>query len=53
MKLSLNGIENKTEWEKAGYHLPAYNIAEVTANTDDAPQWVHFGAGNIAGNIVR
>ncbi len=47
MKLSLNGIANTAEWEKAGYHLPAYNISEITSNTDNAPQWVHFGAGNI------
>ena len=47
MKLSLNGIANSAEWEKAGYHLPAYDISEITANTDNAPQWVHFGAGNI------
>ena len=47
MKLSLNGIANAAEWEKAGYHLPAYDIAEVTENTNKAPEWVHFGAGNI------
>ena len=47
MKLSLDGIKNTAEWEKAGYHLPAYDIAGVTAATDNAPEWVHFGGGNI------
>ena len=47
MKLSLDGIKDSAAWEKAGYHLPAYDIAKVTAATDNAPSWVHFGAGNI------
>ena len=47
MKLSLEGIKNAADWEKAGYHLPKYDIAAVTAATDNAPEWVHFGAGNI------
>ncbi len=47
MKLSLEGIKNAADWEKAGYHLPEYDIAAVTAATDNAPEWVHFGAGNI------
>ena len=47
MKLSLNGIASSSEWEKAGYHLPAYDIAQITENTNASPEWVHFGAGNI------
>ncbi len=47
MKLSLEGIGEKSAWESKGYHLPAYDVNEVKANTDKAPRWVHFGAGNI------
>jgi fructuronate reductase len=47
MKLSLAGIQNKTEWESKGYHLPAYDVAAVAAETKKNPVWVHFGAGNI------
>lgn len=45
MKLSLESIRNKTAWK--GYHLPAYDPAEIAANTKKKPQWVHFGSGNI------
>ena len=47
MKLSLEGIGEKSAWESKGYHLPAYDVNEIRKNTDEAPQWVHFGAGNI------
>lgn len=45
MKLSLESIKNKEAWK--GYHLPAYDPAEIAANTKDNPQWMHFGSGNI------
>ena len=45
MKLNLRSIEDKQAW--AGYRLPQYDIAAVTARTKSAPRWLHFGAGNI------
>lgn len=45
MKLSLQSIQNKDAWN--GYHLPAFDPAEITANTAKKPQWLHFGSGNI------
>ena len=45
MKLSLESIKNTEAW--AGYHLPAYDPAEIAANTKENPQWMHFGSGNI------
>lgn len=45
MKLSLESIKNREAWE--GYHLPAYDLAEIAANTKENPQWMHFGSGNI------
>ena len=47
MKLTLDGIKNKKEWEEAGIALPSYDIEKVVENTKKAPVWVHFGAGNI------
>lgn len=42
MKLSINQIT-----EKDGILLPKYDTASMRAQTDSAPEWVHFGAGNI------
>ncbi len=47
MKLTLDGIKNKKEWEEAGIALPSYDIEKLVENTKKAPVWVHFGAGNI------
>lgn len=47
MKLNIEGIQNRQAWEKAGIKLPAYDVEAVAANTQKAPLWVHFGAGNI------
>ena len=47
MKLSLNGIAKRQVWEDEEYHLPGYDIEEMIELTDEAPEWVHFGAGNI------
>ena len=47
--LTLNdiGLKDRAAWERAGYALPAYDRADMRAATKAAPQWVHFGAGNI------
>ncbi len=48
LELSKSGIENnKEQWEKAGYKLPAFDREEVTKATKENPFWIHFGAGNI------
>ena len=48
MKLSMREIqENRQEWLDHGYRLPEYDIAAVHAATKAAPEWIHFGAGNI------
>lgn len=39
--------ENRAEWEKAGITLYSYDDEAVQAATQQAPQWVHFGGGNI------
>ncbi len=48
MKLNLESILNQSaEWQAASVALPKFDIAAVRANTKAAPEWVHFGAGNI------
>ena len=39
--------ENKGSWEKVGVTLYSFDDAEVKKNTQEHPQWVHFGGGNI------
>lgn len=47
MKLTLEGLKNKSEWESAGIEIPGYDIDKIKENTTAAPKWVHFGVGNI------
>ena len=47
MKVSLENLKDRAGWEKAGVRLPAYDIELMRKKTDEAPLWVHFGAGNI------
>lgn len=47
MKLTLEGLNDKEGWKKAGVALPSYDIRAVRAETAKNPAWVHFGAGNI------
>lgn len=47
MKLTLEGIKKRQDWEAANITLPSYDVEKVAENTKKAPVWVHFGAGNI------
>lgn len=48
MKLKLESIvRDAVQWRTAGVRLPSFDIAEVRAATAAAPEWIHFGAGNI------
>ena len=47
MKLNQKGLENRAEWENAGYHLPQFDRERAAAATRENPFWIHFGAGNI------
>ncbi|MBQ8823125.1 MAG: mannitol dehydrogenase family protein [Lachnospiraceae bacterium] len=48
MELTLKGLlENRAQFEKAGYKLPTFDIQKVTEETKKNPTWIHFGAGNI------
>ena len=47
MKLSLEGLKNRGEWEKAGIILPQFDIEKMRKATEAVCTWIHFGAGNI------
>lgn len=47
MRLNEEGLKNRQEWEAAGYALPQYDRQAVKKKTEEAPFWIHFGAGNI------
>ena len=47
MKLTLEGLKEKSSWEAVGVALSSYDVASVAEETKKAPVWVHFGAGNI------
>ena len=47
MELTLKGIKERENWEKAGIKMPAFDIENMRKNTAENPVWIHFGAGNI------
>ncbi|MCQ2519527.1 MAG: mannitol dehydrogenase family protein [Lachnospiraceae bacterium] len=47
MFLTNKGISDKAAYESKGYILPAFDRALVKKETDENPEWIHFGAGNI------
>ena len=52
--LNKGGLNYPADWQKAGVLLPLFDIEHITDVTLTAPQWVHFGAGNIfRGYIAR
>lgn len=47
MELNRNGLQDRASFEAKGYALPEFDISAVASRTRTAPQWIHFGAGNI------
>jgi fructuronate reductase len=47
MRLNNQDLQKKEFWEKAGIKLPRFDRIAMVQTTKTAPQWVHFGAGNI------
>ena len=47
MKLNLQDIADRKQWEEKGYKLPQYDIKKMVAATKENPFWIHFGAGNL------
>ncbi|MBO7424302.1 MAG: mannitol dehydrogenase family protein [Clostridiales bacterium] len=54
MKLNKEALKERSEFEKKGIILPRFDSDIVFENTEKAPTWIHFGAGNIfRGFIAR
>ena len=47
MRLNDRELQNRAQWEAAGIELPRFDREAMIRATRAAPQWVHFGAGNI------
>ena len=47
MRLNEQGLQDRAMWEAKGYALPAFDRRAMIEATEEAPVWVHFGAGNI------
>jgi len=47
MRLNNESLKEKAFWDKAGITLPRFDRNAMIAATTAAPQWLHFGAGNI------
>ena len=47
MKLTYQGVQDKAAFAAANIALPKYDWQQMCAETEKAPVWVHFGAGNI------
>ena len=54
LKLNYQGLADRAGWEAAQVTLPSFDWKQMCQITEDAPTWVHFGAGNIfRGFIAR
>jgi fructuronate reductase len=47
MKLDLESLKSKEQWETAGIKLPGFDIDKMLSSSHEEPIWIHFGAGNI------
>lgn len=47
LELNKNSLKSRDAWEKAGIRLPGFDLGEIARKTNEAPAWIHFGAGNI------
>ncbi len=47
LTLQKEELINKEQWQEAGIELPSYDYQKLVNNTNNKPEWVHFGAGNI------
>lgn len=47
MKLNAQSLKDRKVWEDKGYKIPSYDRPAMIEATINAPEWVHFGAGNL------
>ena len=47
LTLTRSSLNDTAGWQKTGTVLPQFDIELMKKNTAEAPEWIHFGAGNI------
>ena len=47
MKLNTQSVYSDNSWKEKGFFVPSFDRDKMIKETVTAPQWVHFGAGNI------
>ncbi len=47
MKLNIQSVKNKDEFESKGINVPNFDIEKAWKETNENTKWIHFGAGNI------
>ena len=47
LTLTRSSLKDTAGWQKTGTALPQFDIELMKENTTKAPEWIHFGAGNI------
>lgn len=47
MRLTREELQNTKLWEDAGFELPNFDRDAMIKRTEENPEWVHFGAGNL------
>lgn len=53
LRLSKSSIEGEqAAWTEAGVELPKFDYDQVAKHTQQKPEWIHFGAGNIFRGFV-
>ncbi len=52
MRLNIQSLNNPAAWRSAGVVTPQYDVFAMVQKTQQAPIWVHFGAGNIFRSFI-
>ena len=48
MRLTAESLKNdRAAWEAKGYHIPAFDRADIATKTREHPYWIQFGGGNL------